>query len=54
MATTKRDIPDLKSEFIAELSERIAYWRALHTKEADAYAKAYENLLYTLLKPDEE
>lgn len=49
----KKDIPDLRSEFIMELSERIVYWHSLRNKEADIYAKAYENVLHGLLTTDE-
>jgi hypothetical protein len=42
-----------KSDFISELSGLIGKWRALPGKEAQAYATAYENVLYALLTPEQ-
>ena len=44
---------DHKSEFITELSALISKWRGLPGKEAQAYATAYENVLYGLLTPEQ-
>ena len=44
---------DHKSDFISELSGLISKWRALPGKEAQAYATAYENVLYALLTPEQ-
>jgi len=46
-------IADHKSGFITELSALISKWRALPGKEAQAYATAYENVLYGLLTPEQ-
>lgn len=45
--------PDHKSEFISELSTSISKWRGIPGKESAAYATAYENVLYSLLTPEQ-
>lgn len=46
------EMPDLRSQFIAELAEKIVYWRAFRNVDADKYALGYERLLHAVLTPN--
>ena len=50
----KKARTDLKSEFLAELSERYTYWKDKPEEEAEEYALAYERMIHGLTAPEEE